>query len=159
MCEKRTVYLAYGSNLNIRQMLRRCPDAKPWGATELADWKLEFWGGAVATIVPKDGCSVPVGLWSITARDERALDVYEDYPRMYRKEYLPIKWGGGQRPQEDVLNADIAKSGFLGNNIHGRYVRAMVYIMNRGAVNLPSISYFKTILDGYLDFDIDTTLH
>ena len=45
MREKRTIYLAYGSNLNISQMAYRCPNAKPWGATILPDWKLEFWGG------------------------------------------------------------------------------------------------------------------
>jgi len=133
MREKRTVYLAYGSNLNISQMAYRCPDAKPWGATILQDWKLTFWGGrgsAVATIVPCEGCFVPVALWSITAADEKALDVYEGWPRMYRKEYLKLKWGG-------------------------RYVKAMVYIMNHGAANPPSGNYFHTILNGYRDFDID----
>jgi len=133
MREKRTVYLAYGSNLNISQMIWRCPDAKPWGATVLEGYRLTFWGGcgnAVATIVPRDGCSVPVALWSITAADEKALDVYEGYPRLYRKEYLRLKWGG-------------------------RYVKAMVYIMNHGTVNFPSKGYFTTILEGYQDFDID----
>ncbi|MDR1464761.1 MAG: gamma-glutamylcyclotransferase [Oscillospiraceae bacterium] len=134
MREKRTVYLAYGSNLNIEQMTRRCPDAKPWGATVLRDYRLTFWGGcghAVATIIPNEGSFVPVALWSITPADEQALDVYEGYPRLYRKEYLRLKWGG-------------------------RYVRAMVYIMNHGAVNIPSRGYFTTILDGYEDFGIDT---
>ena len=133
MREKRTVYLAYGSNLNLLQMAHRCPNAKPWGAMPLQDWKLEFWGrggSAFATIVPSEGDCVPVGVWSITARDERALDVYEGYPKLYRKEYLPLKWGG-------------------------RYIRVMVYIMNHGEVNVPSERYFDTILDGYTDFGID----
>lgn len=132
MSENRTVYLAYGSNLNISQMSHRCPKAKPLGATVLADWKLTFCGGrghAVATIVPKKGSSVPVGLWSITAADERALDVYEGFPRLYRKEYLQLK-------------------------LDGRYVKAMVYTMNHSTVNLPSYTYFSTILKGYRDFDI-----
>ena len=134
MREKRKVYLAYGSNLNIQQMSHRCPDAIPWGALDLKDWKLTFWGGcggAVATIVPCEGCSVPVALWSITASDEKNLDVYEGFPRLYRKEYISLKWGG-------------------------RYVKAMVYIMNRGKVNLPSRYYFNTILSGYRDFGIRT---
>jgi len=132
MREKRTVYLAYGSNLNISQMTWRCPDAKPWGATVLQDYKLTFWGGcgsAVATIIPQEGSCVPVALWSITAKDEKALDVYEGWPRLYRKEYLKLKWGG-------------------------RHVKAMVYIMNHGAVNPPSKGYFHTIWDGYEDFGI-----
>ena len=129
---KRTVYLAYGSNLNIEQMSFRCPDAKPWGATVLPDYKLTFWGGwgsAVATIVSCKGCSVPVALWSISSSDEKALDAYEGFPRLYRKEYLPLKWGG-------------------------RHVRAMVYIMNQGLANPPGRGYFATILKGYRDFDI-----
>jgi len=132
MRKQRTVYLAYGSNLNISQMLNRCPDAKPWGATILQDYKLAFWGGcgyAVATIVPQAGCSVPVALWSISESDEEALDVYEGWPRLYRKEYVSLKWGG-------------------------RHVRAMVYIMNHGRVNFPSKPYFTTILEGYEDFGI-----
>ena len=133
MREKRKVYLAYGSNLNILQMAARCPDARPWGATILQDWRLTFWGGyggAVATIVPEKDCIVPVALWSITAEDERALDVYEGFPHLYRKEYLRLKWGG-------------------------RHVKAMVYIMNRGAMGLPGKAYFNTILEGYQDFGID----
>ena len=132
MRDKRTVYLAYGSNLNISQMTRRCPEAKPWGATVLQDYKLAFWGNcgnAVATIIPQKGCFVPVALWSVTSADEKALDVYEGYPWLYRKEYLQLKWGG-------------------------RHVKAMVYIMNRGAVNIPSKHYFSTILNGYKDFGL-----
>ena len=133
MREKRTIYLAYGSNLNISQMTWRYPDAKPLGATILQDYKLTFWGGcghAVATIIPCEGSFVPVALWSITPTDEHALDEYEGYPHLYRKEYLWLKWGG-------------------------RKVNAMVYIMNHGNVNRPSRSYFTTILNGYRDFAID----
>ena len=133
MCKKRTVYLAYGSNLNISQMARRCPDAKPWGATVLQDYKLTFWGGygnAVATIIPCEGSFVPVALWIITETDERALDIYEGFPRMYRKEYLDLRW-------------------------RGRYVKAMVYIMNHGSTNVPSKGYFNTIYEGYQDFSIN----
>jgi len=132
MREQRTVYLAYGSNLNISQMLFRCPGAKPWGATVLPGYRLTFWGysgSAVATIVPQKGCSVPVALWSITESDEDALDVYEGWPRLYRKEYVRLKWGG-------------------------RPVRAMVYVMNHGRINFPSRAYFSTILEGYQDFGI-----
>jgi len=132
MREKRTVYLAYGSNLNILQMSRRCPDAKILGASVLADWRLTFCGGrgrAVATIVPQKGCFVPVGLWSITAADEQALDVYEGFPHLYRKEDLRLM-------------------------CDGKPVTAMVYIMNHNTVNLPSHAYFTTILKGYQDFGI-----
>ena len=46
------LYIAYGSNLNIKQMANRCPTAKVVGASMLKDWRLLFRGahaGAVAT--------------------------------------------------------------------------------------------------------------
>ena len=133
MREKRTIYLAYGSNLNIAQMAHRCPDAKPWGATLLHGYQLAFWGSdnhAYATIVPAEGEYVPVALWSITAKDEIALDRYEGFPRLYRKEMVKVSWGK-------------------------RSYSAMVYIMNHGKVGFPSKYYFETIYDGYNDFNID----
>jgi hypothetical protein len=133
MREHRTIYLAYGSNLNIAQMAQRCPEAKPWGATVLQGYKLAFHGvngNAFATIVPQEGCEVPVALWSVNAKDERALDVYEGFPRHYRKEFVKVPWGK-------------------------RNVTAMVYIMNHGKVGFPSKWYFDTVYDGYNDFGID----
>ena len=133
MAEKRTIYLAYGSNLNIAQMAQRCPEAKPWGAAFLRGYRLAFWGTdrhAFATIVPQKDACVPVALWSITAKDEQALDTYEGFPRHYRKEIVRVPWDK-------------------------RTVSAMVYIMNRGGVGFPSKWYFETVYDGYNDFNLD----
>lgn len=74
------LYAAYGSNLNFAQMEYRCPDATAYGTAELKDHELLFRGSptsAVATIEPKEGRSVPIMLWEISARDERSLDHYE----------------------------------------------------------------------------------
>ena len=43
---KSKLYLAYGSNLNKRQMAVRCPDAKPVGAAMIYGWELCFRGVA-----------------------------------------------------------------------------------------------------------------
>ncbi len=40
--EKRKKYIAYGSNLNLEQMARRCPTAKVIGAGEIRDHELLF---------------------------------------------------------------------------------------------------------------------
>ena len=53
--EKRKKYIAYGSNLNLEQMARRCPTAKVIGAGEIRDHELLFRGyreSAVATVEP-----------------------------------------------------------------------------------------------------------
>jgi gamma-glutamylcyclotransferase (GGCT)/AIG2-like uncharacterized protein YtfP len=130
------LYVAYGSNLNIKQMANRCPTAKVAGSSVLKDWRLLFRGehaGAVATIEPFKGGSVPVLVWELTSADEAALDCYEGWPFLYRKETVKVKLGG-------------------------KTVKAMVYVMNEGRpLGQPSCYYYATILEGYKDagFDID----
>lgn len=129
------LYVAYGSNLNKKQMQYRCPTAKYVGVGELQGYELQFKGrerSAFATIGRMDGASVPVGLWEIQARDERSLDMYEGFPSHYFKRDVQVKMGG-------------------------REVSAMVYIMNpRMNFNLPSPSYYATVHQGYKDFGLDT---
>lgn len=77
--EKR-YYIAYGSNLNLRQMKMRCPTAKVMGTSVIKDYELLFKGsltGAYLTIEPKKGSEVPVAVWIVTETDEEALDRYE----------------------------------------------------------------------------------
>ena len=77
MNRKSTLYIAYGSNLNLPQMANRCPTAEVVGASQLKDYELLFRGSrrsAVATVEPKEGSTVPVLLWKIQERDEAFLD-------------------------------------------------------------------------------------
>ena len=79
-------YIAYGSNLNIRQMRIRCPHARVIGTAVINDYELLFKGsrtGAYLTIEPKEGGEVPVAVWEVTESDEAALDRYEGYPVFY----------------------------------------------------------------------------
>lgn len=129
------LYIAYGSNLNLEQMKRRCPTAAVIGKTTLYHWRLRFRGdrfGAVATIERENGEQVPVLVWRLQPRDELALDRYEGYPFLYRKEMLRI-------------------------TLEGRRVHAMVYIMNEAGrpYNQPSAHYFQTILEGYRSAGFD----
>ena len=87
---KTQIYVAYGSNMNVEQMKRRCPNAKPIGKYILGDYKLEFRG--VANIIKCKGKKVPVALWEITEECEKSLDIYEGYPRLYRKEYVKVEY-------------------------------------------------------------------
>ena len=70
------LYMAYGSNLNRKQMAKRCPGATIKGVAIIKDYELVFRGrknSAVATIEPKDGSSVPVAVWSVEKTDEKNL--------------------------------------------------------------------------------------
>ena len=125
---KTTLYAAYGSNMNIEQMAFRCPRAKVVGTSKVEDYELLFRGwksSAVATIEPKEGCSVPLIVWEITKPDEDALDRYEGWPNFYRKQIFTIDFKG--KPTE-----------------------VMIYIMNDGyPIGIPSPTYFSTIRQGY----------
>ena len=95
--KKMKIYAAYGSNLNHAQMRSRCPDAKYLGTSMLKDQNLIFCGQpdhSFATIESMEGKEVPIGLWEISARDERALDRYEGYPNFYHKTVLPAVLDG-----------------------------------------------------------------
>ena len=68
-------YLAYGSNLNVPQMRRRCPGATILGTAKLRGWELLFRGsktGSYLTIEEREGCEVPVAVWVVTPEDEAA---------------------------------------------------------------------------------------
>jgi len=76
-------YIAYGSNLNVRQMKFRCPTAKVVGTSVIKGYELLYKGsktGSYLTIEKKKGGVVPVAVWEVTARDEKSLDAYEGYP-------------------------------------------------------------------------------
>lgn len=125
-------YLAYGSNLNLNQMRRRCPNAKKVGSFLLKGYELEF--RYYLTIKKKQNTEVPLGIFEIDDKDELSLDRYEGYPTHYRKEYLEVE-------------------------LDGKPIKALVYIMNeeiRG-VMVPDTFYLRACLEGYKDFDFDTS--
>lgn len=133
-------YIAYGSNLNSRQMQVRCPGAQAVGTAVLEGYRLMFKGsrtGSYLTVEPEEGCSVPVAVWEVTAADERALDRYEGFPVLYYKQELrlPVK-------------------GVEDGKAHNR--TAFVYIMREERpFGIPSRRYMETCAEGYRDFGFD----
>ena len=134
-------YIAYGSNLNNRQMRKRCPRAAAAGTAVLQGWGLLFKGsgsGAYLTIEKSRGGTVPVAVWTVTETDEDALDRYEGFPDFYYKKELQVRY-------RDV------RSG------RRRTVTAFVYIMREDRpFGIPSRSYLETCREGYRDFGFDT---
>ena len=136
---KKRYYIAYGSNLNIRQMRYRCPGAKPIGISAIPDYELLYKGsktGAYLTIEPKNGGLVPIAVWEVTADDEKRLDIYEGCPNFYYKKEirLPIKLASGKI----------------------RKVTAFVYIMHEErSIAMPSMTYIRTCEEGYRNFGFD----
>ena len=83
------LYFAYGSNLHHLQMIKRCKDSIFLKKINLKDFRLTFRSKyRVADIEPKKNSLVPGGLFEISESDEKKLDVYEDYPILYKKYYF-----------------------------------------------------------------------
>ena len=130
-------YIAYGSNLNINQMKRRCPTARVIGTGFIEDYELLFKGsktGSYLTIEKAEGKSLPVAIWKVTELDEQALDRYEGYPTFYYKADVEIDIKGIKTGKEYRK-------------------KAFVYIMHEDRdVGMPSKYYVMTCLEGYKTF-------
>ena len=136
------IYAAYGSNINLEQMSRRCPAAVTIGKGWLKDYQLMFLGvsrgrSGVATVEPRKGRRVPILLWAISPDCEEALDHYEGWPVLYRKEMLPVKGITWMFKDITAMPMEVTE------------VPAMFYIMNMGEAAQPSDHYQDTIVQGY----------
>ena len=82
-------YFAYGSNLNHFQMKGGCKDSTFLKKINLNNFKLTFRSKyRAADIESKKNSIVPGALFEISKSDEKKLDVYEDYPDLYKKYYF-----------------------------------------------------------------------
>ena len=122
------LYFAYGSNLNLSQMKRRCKDSVFLKKINLENFSLTFRSRyRAADIEPKKNSLVPGGLFEISKSDEKKLDLYEDYPILYKKYYFFF---------------------------NGRKV--MTYTMvKKTPFRFPSERYLNVVKRGYLDCKLD----
>ncbi len=127
------LYFAYGSNLNLFQMKKRCKDSVLVKKIKLKNFKLTFRSKyRAADIEPKKDSFVPGALFEISKSDERKLDVYEDYPNLYKKYYFfyygkkvmtytMVKKSSFRFPTERYLN--IVKRGYKDCNLEKDYLK------------------------------------
>ena len=127
------LYITYESNLNLAQMVARYPSASVYAKGVLNNWELVYRGSKAnshATIIRKQGSTVPVLVWEIQPTDEHLLDIYEGYPHYYFKKDSLVTIAGKKK--------------------------AMVYIMDeKQLLGRPSTQYVQTILQGYIDNHMD----
>jgi gamma-glutamylcyclotransferase (GGCT)/AIG2-like uncharacterized protein YtfP len=124
------LYFAYGSNLHHFQMKRRCKDSIFLKKINLKDFRLTFRSKyRAADIEPKRNSIVPGGLFEISKSDEKKLDVYEDFPNLYRKYYF---------------------------NYYGKKV--MTYTMTKKTIfKYPTERYLNIVKRGYKDCNLDNS--
>ena len=122
------LYFAYGSNLHHFQMKRRCKDSIYLKKINLKNFKLTFRSKyRAADIEPKKNFLVPGALFEISKSDEKKLDVYEDFPILYKKMYF---------------------------NYYNKKV--MTYIMpKKTEFRYPTERYLNVIKRGYKDCNLD----
>ncbi|MFC1934693.1 gamma-glutamylcyclotransferase family protein [Chloroflexota bacterium] len=125
-------YFAYGSNLNKKQMLSRCPDSKPKFTAILPNYKLVFvgwsrqWRGGVASIKAFRGERVRGAIYEVSEQCLRQLDKYE---ATYNQLNVTV-FGEDDEPIEAIT---YVKSGQLEDT-------------------KPSVEYLAVVQQGYRDW-------
>jgi gamma-glutamylcyclotransferase (GGCT)/AIG2-like uncharacterized protein YtfP len=85
------LYFAYGSNMDIAAMTRRCPASRPLGIARLARHRFAILQAGYATVVRDPSATVYGLLYDLALAEVPALDRYEDIARgLYRKLVLPV---------------------------------------------------------------------
>lgn len=127
------LYVAYGSNMNLKQMAYRCPNSKVIGNGKLIGWKLVFNMHLDVIKTGNKNDVVPVVVWNINKNDWFSLDMYEGYPNYYVKEFVNVKCDNGKNR------------------------KAVVYVMadDMKGIAPPMEHYFETCKQGYIDNNID----
>jgi gamma-glutamylcyclotransferase (GGCT)/AIG2-like uncharacterized protein YtfP len=109
-------------------MKRRCKDSVFLKKINLKNFRLTFRSKyRAADIEPKKNSLVPGGLFDISKSDEKKLDVYEDFPNLYKKYYFF----------------------YYGKKI-------MTYTMvKKTEFRFPTERYLNVVKNGYKDCDLD----
>jgi phage replication-related protein YjqB (UPF0714/DUF867 family) len=122
-------YFAYGSNLCVRQMALRCPDAADPRPAVLSDhdWLINQRG--VATVEPFAGNQVHGVLWQASSDDLATLDSAEGVPVRYRRDRLTVHTVDGPSPAwvyiDYRVNPGPPRPGYLPRIIDGAVHHAL----------------------------------
>jgi AIG2 family protein len=123
------LYAAYGSNMDPRRMLERCPHSPMRDTGWLVGWRLTFggedhgWDGALATVVEDPIEQVFVALYDMTREDAAHLDSLESADSgLYRKTKVRV-------------------STLVGEQL------AWTYVLDAYEGGLPSASYLGILAD------------
>ena len=85
------LYFAYGSNLSLEQMRRRCPDARPVRKHRLSGFRLVLRG--TANIEPAPGELCEGAIYEVSPECEAVLDGFEGVPALYDRHFFETEDG------------------------------------------------------------------
>lgn len=131
---KTRLYFAYGSNISMTQMKRRCPQARPMFKATLFNARMEFKKYANVVYEQKKRSFVKGVVYEVTKDCIKSLDIYEGYPKFYKKVKCII-----EGPCEKLYEA-------------------FMYVMQPDVrdLELPSASYLDIISQGYYEWNMST---
>jgi gamma-glutamylcyclotransferase (GGCT)/AIG2-like uncharacterized protein YtfP len=130
---EKVLYFAFGSNLDVKQMKRRCPSMKIVANASVSGYKIAFRGysirsgGGTATLVKNTKSVSPGVIYQITRDDLWSLDRCEGHPHVYRRTLMTVTTETGEQ------------------------VETFTYLMPEKdlLVSCPSVTYFNRIDRGY----------
>lgn len=135
------LYFAFGSNLRLDQMRRRCPSSRYIGTAKLHGYWFYINSQGYANVTPSRDDCVEGLVYLLSADDESTLDIYEGVSTAdYEKQYLPVEIFTASinlvgRPVSDLvqrLNADDFSSIRDQHlSIKGELTEALVYVSER----------------------------
>jgi hypothetical protein len=139
-------YFAYGSNMDIEQIQKRCPNYRFIGIGFLSDYTIAFTrysttrNSSVADVIRKPGELVWGVLYTLTEEDIKTLDRHEGHPNIYSRKTVTINKVSNNYFEYDsaILPSNVCES-----------VSAEIYeVVNKEEQPNPSLEYLKHMLDG-----------
>jgi len=92
------LYFAYGSNMDVNAMSRRCPRSKALGLARLERHRLAVMREGWLTAIRNQSSAVHGVLWDLALSDVPALDRHESLSQgLYTKETQPVIAEGGPK--------------------------------------------------------------
>lgn len=139
-----TLYFAYGSNLWLAQMKKRCPDSVLVGMAILPSYRWIINIRGYANVLPADPETSVYGLvYTLSPSDEERLDIYEG-----------VSVGGYNKVMLDVhliAGTEAAANGWSKGLMDGREARCLVYIDPLSQLGPPKHEYIGRINRGLED--------
>ena len=132
-----TAYFAYGANIDVSAMQRRCPTAVCTGTALLHDHRPTAMREGWLTIAHEAGWSTPGLLWTLQPSDIDALDIYEDIEiGLYVKERRLVTCSADDTPLDVMV--------YLGSNsgpgtLHEEYAGRVATSIRRHLPELGAI--------------------
>jgi gamma-glutamylcyclotransferase len=116
-----SLYFAYGSNLQLAQMRKRCPESRYLGVAYLRGYKFQINQRGYANVVPSQDDVVAGLCYLLSAEDERRLDVNEGVAfGAYQKEILDVELFLAKAVVVGRKVSEIIEFGFVGVAMDGR---------------------------------------